>query len=116
LASQGEPVLLHGDLHHYNILSSQREPWLAIDPKGVIGEREYEIGALMRNPISKKLTKKTLVNRLDKITELTGFDKQRLLHWSIVQTVLAACWCIDDGTDGGENLISTANTLYSLST
>ncbi len=50
LATMGEQVVLHGDLHHWNILSSDRAAWLAIDPKGVIGEREYEIGAWMRNP------------------------------------------------------------------
>jgi streptomycin 6-kinase len=41
LASSNEPTILHGDLHHWNILSAEREPWLAIDPKGVIGEPAY---------------------------------------------------------------------------
>ncbi len=50
LLSQGEPVLLHGDLHHYNLLQHQ-DTWLAIDPKGVVGEREFEIGAFLRNPV-----------------------------------------------------------------
>ncbi|WP_133128621.1 aminoglycoside phosphotransferase family protein [Legionella nagasakiensis] len=44
-------VLLHGDLHHFNILSAHRQPWLAIDPKGVVGPPEYECGAFLRNPI-----------------------------------------------------------------
>ena len=42
--SMAEPVLLHGDLHHDNILAAEREPWLAIDPKGLIGEPAYEMG------------------------------------------------------------------------
>src|SRR5579859_2414687 len=50
LDSSTEPVLLHGDLHHQNILAAQRAPWLALDPKGVAGEPAYEVGALMRNP------------------------------------------------------------------
>src|SRR5262249_34292324 len=50
-ASMAEPVLLHGDLHHDNILAAQRQPWLAIDPKGLIGEPAYETGALLRNPL-----------------------------------------------------------------
>ncbi|MBK7316338.1 aminoglycoside phosphotransferase family protein [Candidatus Villigracilis affinis] len=41
--------LMHGDFHHYNILSSERG-WLVIDPKGVIGPAGYEIGPLMLNP------------------------------------------------------------------
>ncbi|MCG2718424.1 MAG: aminoglycoside phosphotransferase family protein, partial [Nanoarchaeota archaeon] len=39
IPSMGERVLLHGDLHHWNILSAKRQPWLALDPKGVTGER-----------------------------------------------------------------------------
>ncbi len=50
LPSEATPVLLHGDLHHYNILSAGEDKWLAIDPKGVLGEPAYEVGALMRNP------------------------------------------------------------------
>jgi streptomycin 6-kinase len=52
-ASQRETTLLHGDLHHYSVLSDARRGWLAIDPKGVIGEVEYEIGAIFPNPIEK---------------------------------------------------------------
>ncbi len=51
LASSAEPVLLHGDLHHGNILQSGDAAWVAIDPKGVIGEPAYEVGALLRNPM-----------------------------------------------------------------
>jgi streptomycin 6-kinase len=46
LPSQSEPVLLHGDLHHWNILRATRVPWLALDPKGVVGEPAYEVGGL----------------------------------------------------------------------
>lgn len=59
LASMDTPVLLHGDLHHENILaarlSSSHTNWLAIDPKGVWGEPAYEPGAWLRNPISRIL-------------------------------------------------------------
>src|SRR5262245_24595375 len=48
--SQTRPRLLHGDLHHYNVLFDSHRGWLAIDPKGVIGELEYEVGAALRNP------------------------------------------------------------------
>ncbi len=49
-ASQQHPRLLHGDLQHYNVLFDSDRGWLAIDPKGVAGEIEYEIGAVLRNP------------------------------------------------------------------
>ena len=44
------PMLIHGDLHHYNILSSEH-CWMAIDPKGVIGPAAYEVGPLLMNPL-----------------------------------------------------------------
>ena len=52
LASTEGEVLLHGDLHQDNILFSHRLGWVAIDPKGLVGESCYEVGAFLRNPIS----------------------------------------------------------------
>jgi streptomycin 6-kinase len=42
-APAGAPVLLHGDFHHNNVIAAQREPWLAIDPLPLVGEREYDV-------------------------------------------------------------------------
>lgn len=118
LDSMGELVLLHGDLHHENILSATREPWLAIDPKGVIGEREYEVGAFMRNPIpilvTQMNTKQILLRRLDLLVELTGFDRKRLWGWSFSQAVLAAIWCLEDTGSGFESFIQCADYLNSI--
>lgn len=118
VTSQTEPVLPHGDLHHANILSATRKPWLTIDPKGIIGEREYEIGALLRNPLTlistypdfKQLTRR----RLSIIVDITGFDRKRLILWAFVQAVLSAWWCIEDGISGADNLIYCAETFYAL--
>ncbi len=116
ISSMGEQVLLHGDLHHDNILSAQRESWLAIDPKGVIGEREYDLGALMRNPIQKlsglSNLPRFLRRRLDQMAAETGFDRQRILQWSIVQAVLAAYWQIEDDCSEGQQWIHCAEALY----
>jgi hypothetical protein len=43
-------VVLHGDLHHDNVLAAERQPWLAIDPLGVIGDRGLDAGAMLYNP------------------------------------------------------------------
>ncbi len=51
-AEKYTPMLIHGDLHHYNILSSERG-WLAVDPKGVVGPCEYEVGPFLLNPHDK---------------------------------------------------------------
>jgi streptomycin 6-kinase len=100
LSSQGEKVLLHGDLHHWNILEAERAPWLALDPKGVVGEREYEVGALLRNPYNRisswpDLAQQT-ARRIDQLSELLAFDRQRLAAWNFAQAVLSAWWLYED--------------------
>ena len=118
LSSLGEVVLLHGDLHHDNILSASRQPFLVIDPNGIVGEREYEIGALMRNPYSTIETdtnlKKCFDRRLSIITELTRFNRERLLMWTFVQAVLAAWWHVEDNTNWIENMQHVANVSYEM--
>src|SRR5262249_46590382 len=52
-SSQRERRLFHGDLHHDNVLSDAERGWIVIDPKGVVGEVEYELGASLRNPIDR---------------------------------------------------------------
>lgn len=102
LSSQAEPVLLHGDLHHENILLSERG-WLAIDPKGVVGEPAYETGALLRNPMPQVASWPDLpriqARRVDQLVDLLGFDRQRIIGWGIAQAVLSACWSVEDGGD-----------------
>jgi streptomycin 6-kinase len=98
--SESRSVLLHADLHHWNILASRRSDWLAIDPKGLIGEPEYEAGAWLRNPITKLLeypdTRQTILRRLDQFVDLLGFDRERMTAWSLYQAVLAAWWSYEE--------------------
>jgi streptomycin 6-kinase len=110
LESQQEPVLLHGDLHHFNILQSRRG-WLAIDPQGVIGEPAYEVGAFMRNPLGRTLEVKALQRRLDILSELLRLDRDRLKGWSYSQAVLAACWSQEDGDGYAEHWLACADKL-----
>lgn len=101
-ASEGEHVLLHGDLHHFNILRSRRERWLALDPKGVVGEREYELGALLRNPnldhFDKAALRSLTLRRIDQLCEKLGFDRQRVTAWCFAQDVLSHWWAIEDSS------------------
>ena len=99
-ASQREPRLLHGDLHHYNVLFDSERGWLAIDPKGVVGEVEYEIGAILRNPIERPelfTSRVTIERRTKRFTEKLGLDHERVLDWAFAQAVLSAIWSIEDG-------------------
>jgi streptomycin 6-kinase len=99
-ASQRSTRLLHGDLQHYNVLLDQQRGWLAIDPKGVVGEVEYEIGAAMRNPIELPelfTNPRVITSRLDRFSSMLGLDRERTLAWSFSQAVLSATWSIEDG-------------------
>ncbi len=115
LRSMDEPVVLHGDLHHWNILSSARDGWLAIDPKGLVGEREYEIGAWMRNPFPGLLSwsrpVQRLQQRLDLISDELDLDRTRLKRWSFAQAVLSAWWSIEDREPHWDQSIAVASLL-----
>lgn len=115
LTSMSEQVLLHGDLYHENILSAQRKTWLAIDPKGVIGEPAYETGAFLRNPLPDILEvdypARLQRRRVDQLAEELAMDRQRILDWGIAQAVLSAWWSYEDHGHGWEPAIQCAEIL-----
>jgi streptomycin 6-kinase len=92
-ASQGEQVLLHQDLHPDNVLEAAREPWLVIDPKPLVGEREFSLAPIVRAP-ELGHDERSLRRRLDRLTEELGLDRERVRLWAMVQTV---AWAIDTG-------------------
>lgn len=119
IGSMDEPVLLHGDLHHFNILAAERLPWLAIDPKGVVGEPAYEVGALLRNPLPRILSdpgvSHILARRLDQLAAELGFFRSRLRDWAVAQAVLAGWWSFEDHGSGWEPWLACAELLAALS-
>jgi streptomycin 6-kinase len=99
VSSQHKTMLLHGDLQHYNVLLDNDRGWVAIDPKGVIGELEYELGALLRNPVELPgvfANPVTIKRRLETLTTGLQLDYSRALRWSYAQSVLSAIWDIED--------------------
>jgi streptomycin 6-kinase len=117
IPSQAEPALLHGDLHHFNVLAARRQPWLAIDPKGVVGEPAYDTGALLRNPaelLDKPYPGKVLERRIDQLTEQLGLDRSRVCAWGISQAVLAACWGWEDSGRVWEEALVFAELLSEI--
>lgn len=117
-ASSASPLVLHGDLHHGNILSATRLPWLAIDPKGVIGEPAYETGALLRNPLPGLLHRpnlaRVLARRVDQLAEILELDTERIAGWAIYQAVLSAAWSIEDHGAGWEPAMECARLLATV--
>jgi streptomycin 6-kinase len=113
-----EPVLLHGDLHHGNVLAAKREPWLAIDPKGVVGEPAAEPGAFLLNPMSRMPNApdaaRTVARRVPQLAEELGIDRERLVAWSTVRAVLSAFWSLEDHGHGWQWAIRCAEILDGL--
>ena len=95
LASTDAAMVLHGDMHHYNVLHARRAPWLAIDPKGLAGDRCFDVCQFFRNPHDVP----TSVNRrrLDLFCAELGLDRERTKAWCLVHAVLDACWDFEDG-------------------
>jgi streptomycin 6-kinase len=96
-ASPARP--LHGDIHHDNIRRSG-DDWVAIDPKGLIGDPAYDYANSFQNPEGAE----TLVldaARIDRhatqISVLTGISRARLLAWAVAHTALSGAWHIQDG-------------------
>jgi streptomycin 6-kinase len=118
IGSMGEPVLLHGDLHHDNILTAHRQPWLALDPKGVVGEAAYETGALLRNPAGRVLQAPDpagmMARRIDQLAAELGFEWERIRGWALAQAVLSAWWSIEDHGYGWEEAMAYAEILAGL--
>ncbi len=112
ILSSKDPVLLHGDMHHENILLSGRG-YLAIDPKGYIGEREFEIGCFLRNPYpdfpflrnAKSLTK----NRIKLFSNILGLNKERIKLWAFAQSILSAIWVVEEKVEYLDYYLKCAN-------
>ncbi len=105
-STQKEVVLLHGDLHHDNILHDDRQGWLCIDPVGYIGEQEFEAAAFLKNPNHPRFyANEQIINRRIKIiSETLGLHPHRILRWTYCYYVITLLWNIEDGVFKNEDL------------
>ncbi len=98
LADPQEVVVLHGDMHHDNVLDFGARGWLAIDPKRVSGERGFDYANLICNP---DLPTATDPGRFDRqlavVAQAADFDPRRLLQWVLAFAGLSAAWFVEDG-------------------
>ena len=100
-ATQRNVRLLHGDLHHYNVLFDADQGWVAIDPWGIVGEREFELGASLRNPIDASHVAsdpEAMERRLKTFEIRLNLNTDRALRWAFATTVLAILWPFDEAT------------------
>jgi streptomycin 6-kinase len=100
LPSAGAPVLLHTDLHYENVLAADREPWLAIDPKPMLGDAEYEVAPLLWNRWEEATGSNDLARHLhrraDLVAETAGLDRDLVAAWIIVRKAVNALDALDD--------------------
>lgn len=96
--TQTQVRLLHGDLQHYNILLDDDRGWVAIDPKGVVAEVEFELAAGLRNPhgLPELYTTSAIERRVGRLVGGLGVDRDRVIAWVFAQAVLSAIWTIED--------------------
>lgn len=95
------PIPLHGDLHHFNVLKSARG-WLAIDPKGLIGDPAYELAPAFLSPVSDRrlCTDPRRIARLVKLfSARLEIEAGRIVKYGIVHAALSACWSLQAGEE-----------------
>ncbi|WP_328470102.1 aminoglycoside phosphotransferase family protein [Streptomyces sp. NBC_00448] len=111
-----EAVLLHGDYHHGNVLAGDRVPWLAIDPKPLVGERAYDLAWLVRDRLSTLAaqpgSRAAARRRLAKLADSLEVDPERLRGWAFFRAVEAGVWGLAvGGREEGELLLEFATWL-----
>jgi streptomycin 6-kinase len=117
LATQRETVVLHGDVHHDNILADSEHGWTLIDFKGLVGERGYDIGTWMLNPIGVNRwpdLPAVVDRRLDIFAEELGIERTRLWQWAMVHAVLSTCWTLEEGAEHWDGDVSVAEILAAM--
>ncbi|MBX3039699.1 MAG: phosphotransferase [Bdellovibrionaceae bacterium] len=96
---RSQDILLHGDLHHENILSHE-DDWLVIDPHGYQGHPAAEAGVMIYNPIdgeSDKVPSEALLDQRFRIlVEELQDDPQLIQAWCFCKAMLSAAWNVKD--------------------
>jgi streptomycin 6-kinase len=108
LRDQRPPHVLHGDIHHDNIRHHPQRGWLAIDPKGLVGERTYDAANALCNPESlPELAEnpERLLRQAEIIATGLGIDQPRILAYTFAHACLSACWSVEDGQDPRHALV-----------
>jgi streptomycin 6-kinase len=105
LASQRDVLPLHGDIHHANVLDAGDRGWLAIDPKGLLGERTFDFVNILRNPdAATALAPGRFAHQVGVLADAAALDRRRLVEWTLAFAGLSAAWHIADGEDAALDL------------
>ena len=101
ISTQAQPYLLHGDLHHENILLGN-PGWTFIDPEGVLGSVEYELMPFIVNNLPVRDIAATIEHRIDALAQILELDARQLMKWGLCFSLLSAWWNIEDSIGLGQ--------------
>ena len=105
----GESVVLHQDFHRGNVLRAEREPWLAIDPKPLAGERAFDAHWLLRDLTHSEPRSPLPPGRLvERLAAELSLEVERIRLWALARSVQNALWCYESGEDAGIDLALVA--------
>jgi streptomycin 6-kinase len=95
-----DAALIHSDLHYFNVLAAEREPWLVIDPKPLSGDPAYEVAPLLWNRWDEAMAaispRQALLDRLFTVVDVAGLDEDRVRDWIVVREVCNVLWAYED--------------------
>lgn len=99
LKNQTDICLLHGDMHHSNVMKGPDGGWIAIDPKGLVGDPAYDAANTFRNPH----TAPDIVESEDRflkqtkiVSDIMDIDHQKIINYAFVQSCLSISWSLKD--------------------
>lgn len=112
-------ALIHTDLHYANVLASDREPWLVIDPKPLAGDPAYEVGPMVGNRWDEAMAtgspRQALLDRMLTIVDVAGLDEDRVRDWIVVREVCNVLWTYEehlaDGAPIQHDWVTVATTM-----
>ncbi|MCE7009641.1 aminoglycoside phosphotransferase family protein [Kibdelosporangium philippinense] len=119
LLSEPGDRLLHWDLQYDNVLAADREPWLAIDPKPLVGDPGFDIMPALDNRWDEMVATgdvtKAVLKRFDLMTEALGIDRERAAGWTLGRALQNSLWDVEDGEDALQPMqIAIAEAVTSL--
>jgi streptomycin 6-kinase len=111
--SRTDPILLHGDLHHANMVSSPRG-WLAIDPLPMLGQCAYDtVQFLLFRKGSMDDPASSRGPAIERFSMLVGVDPTRVKAWMLLRLVSDALADLADGSAAADHLEAFQQDLWS---
>jgi streptomycin 6-kinase len=118
MAPTGQNRLLHGDLHHFNILLDIKSGWKMIDPHGVIGNPLYELGAFLRNPWVACYQEPGLFDRLEErvniLAERLYLPVQVISEFGFFGAAISIAWTLEGDGTGYEGMVLMSEACLRL--